>query len=232
MDAFVSQATSRNSFVSVIIPAYKEEEHIEDTVSDLVAEFRRAQFEFEVIVILDYVPNDDTILIVRKLCERFGEVQLVERPGKRGVGDAIRTGIRLAKGNILVPVMADHSESPQDLVRLVSSVAEGYDVAIGDRFKDGKPHGYPFLKYLANRCCNQIIRFLFRVPSSDTTNAFKAYRTELLRQLDLSSKGFEIFAEIPLKLFLKLPNAKVTNIRVQHFVRKKKEAKLSLVSVT
>jgi glycosyltransferase involved in cell wall biosynthesis len=154
---------------------------------------------------------------------------LIERLGKRGVGDAIRTGIKKAKGNILVIVMGDHSESSNDLMKLVRAIAQGYDMAIGDRFMHGKPCNYPFLKYIANRCCNFSIKMMFSIPSSDTTNAFKAYNALVLKKFDVSSKGFEVFAEIPLKVFLREQNVKIASIPVQHFVRRKSTSKLSLL---
>lgn len=194
---------------------------------DVNAELRRTQFNYEVIVILDSVPGDQTGFIVHQLCERFSEIRLIERFGKRGVGDAVRAGIRLARGNIFVPIMGDHSESSLDLVKLINAIAQGYDVAIGDRFEHGRPPGYPALKYIANRCYNYLVKLLFHMPSSDTTNAFKAYRTELVKHLTLSSRGFEIFVEIPIKV-LRNANLKIVNIQVQHTVRKKREAKLSL----
>jgi len=227
LNSSASQVSSLRNFVSVIVPAYREEECIEDTLVDVIAGLRGARSQFEVIVILDSVPGDRTGSILRKLCQRFSEIRLIERSGKRGVGDAVCTGIRLAKGNIFVQIMGDHSESPLDLVKLINAIAQGYDVAIGARFEHGRPPGYPVLKYIANRCCNYLVKVLFHIPTSDTTNAFKAYRTELLKNLTLSSKGFEIFVEIPIRV-LRNKNLKTINIKVQHTVRKKREAKLSL----
>lgn len=225
----LSSAAMENPFVSIIIPAYREEEHIANTITEMIVRLRQKRFNFEVLVVLDSIPGDRTGPIIHELCEKFAELRMIERFGKRGVGDAVRTGIRAAKGSIFVPVMGDHSESSNDLVKLVGAVAQGYDMAIGDRFKHGKPCGYPFLKYIANRCCNFLIKLMFSVPSSDTTNAFKAYNAPVLKQLDISSKGFEVFVEIPLKVFLRVPNVNIASISVQHFVRKKSEAKLSLL---
>lgn|GEM_PF-1263860 len=224
-----SSAAMENPLVSIIIPAYKEEEHIANTITEIIVKLRQKRFNFEVLVVLDSIPGDRTGPIIHALCEKFAELRMIERFGKRGVGDAVRTGIKAAKGSIFVPVMGDHSESSNDLVKLVGAVAQGYDMGIGDRFKHGKPCGYPFLKYIANRCCNFLIKLLFSVPSSDTTNAFKAYNAQVLKQLDISSKGFEVFVEIPLKVFLRVPNVNIATISVQHLVRKKSEAKLSLL---
>jgi glycosyltransferase involved in cell wall biosynthesis len=215
--------------ISIVVPAYREGEHIEGALSGIVAELRGAGLTFEVIVVLDSVPGDATGPIVRRLCERLSEIRLIERCGRRGVGDAIRTAITAANGEVFVPVMGDRSESTPDLVKLINAVMNGYDMAVGERFGYGKPPGYPMMKYIANRLCNRLIEFLFQLPYSDVTNAFKAYRLELLKKLDLSSRSFEIFAEIPIKLSLRWPRAKIAKIPVQHFVRKKREAKLSLL---
>lgn len=225
----VLESSPYGHFVSIIVPAYKEEEYIADTLTDVIARLRETQFQFEVLAILDSVPSDRTGFIIHELCGRFTELRLIERPGKHGVGDAIRTGIKMGKGSIFVFIMGDHSESSLDMVKLVNAVAQGYDVSIGDRFKYGKPRGYPLLKYIANRCCNYLIKLLFRIPSSDITNAFKAYNAKILSQLKLSSKGFEIFAEMPLKVFLRASDVKIIDIPVQHFVRKKRVTKLSLL---
>ncbi len=218
----------QSRFLSVIIPAYREEEHIADTITDVIMRLREEGFRFEVLVILDSVLGDLTGCIIHELSREFPELRVIERSGKRGVGDAVRTGIRAAKGSIFVPIMGDHSESSHDLVKLANAIAEGYDVAVGDRFKYGKPYGYPLVKYIANRCCNYLIRLLFLVPSSDITNAFKAYNAPILERFDPSSKGFEIFVEMPLKIYLRTPNVRIVSISVQHFIRRKREAKLSL----
>lgn len=225
----LSSTTMENPVVSIIIPAYKEEEHIAHTITDIVVKLRQNRFNFEVLVVLDSSPGDRTGLIIHELCRKFAELRMIERFGKRGVGDAVRAGIKAAKGSIFVPVMGDHSDNPNDLVRLAEAIAQGYDMAIGDRFKHGKPYGYPFLKYTANRCCNLLIKLMFSVRSYDTTNAFKAYNALVLNQLDISSKGFEVFVEMPLKVFLRVPNVKIASISVQHLVKKKSQPKLSLL---
>lgn len=215
--------------VSIAIPAYREWEHIGGTVSGIISELRASGFGFEVIVVLDSVPGDPTGPIVHRLCEEFGELRLIERQGRRGVGDAIRAAISAAEGDIFVPVMGDRSEDASDLMKLINAIADGCDMAVGERFWRGRPPGYPAMKYIANRLCNRLMKLLFRLPYSDATNAFKAYRLELLKQLDLSSKGFEIFAEIPIKFSLMWPSARMARIPVRHFVRRKREAKLSLL---
>ncbi len=213
--------------LSVIIPAYREEEYLEGTISDVVQCLRARRLSFEVIIVLDVTPGDRTVDVARVASARFPEVTTIERQGKRGVGDAVREGIRASRGEVVVPMMADHSESGDDLVRLVDVSRRGYDLTVAERFGHGVPPGYPPSKYFANRLLNLSARLLLMLPMSDTTNAFKAYRRESLAAITLRSKGFEIFLELPVKAACR-PGSRVARVETGHIARKGKEAKLSL----
>jgi dolichol-phosphate mannosyltransferase len=78
---------------------------------------------------------------------------------------------------------------------------QGYDCAFGTRFGNGgKSYGYPRLKLVINRIVNAGIRLLFRHGYGDTTNAFKAYRRDVVDQLQpLQSNHFNLTVEMPLK---------------------------------
>jgi glycosyltransferase involved in cell wall biosynthesis len=211
----------------VVVPAYKEEEYVEQTLRGIAESFHGAELSSEIIVVVDLVPGDETASHVRKATEMYSEIRVLERQGRRGVGDAIRAGIREASGKIVIPVMADQSEYPSDIVRLVRK-AQHCDIVFTNRFKHGRPPGYPVLKYISNRCCNLAAMLLFRIPYSDTTNAFKAYTKALLDRIDLSSSGFEIFLEMPVKAMMLAP-LRSDEIDVHHTVRKKRAAKLSVL---
>jgi dolichol-phosphate mannosyltransferase len=211
--------------VTVVIPAYKESEHIKRTLADIAESFLSRRVRGEILVVLDNVPGDETGARIFEVASKFPEIRVIERQGRRGVGDAIRTGIEQASGRIVIPVMGDQSENPVDILRMVEK-AQSYDVVFSNRFGEGKPVGYPLMKYAANRLCNMFVKLLFRLPYGDTTNAFKAYSKDLLRSINLSSNGFEIFLELPLKAMALRPRS--IEIPVHHVVRRKKLAKLSV----
>lgn len=212
--------------VSVIIPAYKEEEHIEATLRGIANAFRTAGLSYEIVVVIDLVPGDETATRVKKASEVYDKIRIIQRYGRRGVGDAIRTGIKDAKGRTVIPVMGDQSEYPMDIVRLARE-ARHYDVVFTNRFKHGRPPGYPTLKYVANRATNILAMLVFGIPYSDITNAFKAYKKQVLDRIDLSSNGFEIFLEIPLKAMM-LFSLKTSEVYVRHTVKQKRMPKLSV----
>lgn len=77
---------------------------------------------------------------------------------------------------------------------------EGYDVVCGSRFVEGgSVENYPLIKLIINRFWNNVFAFLFKLNVKDISNAFKAYRKEVIAKTKPKSKGFEITAEIVLK---------------------------------
>jgi dolichol-phosphate mannosyltransferase len=101
--------------------------------------------------------------------------------------------------------MADGSDSPEDLVRYHRLLEEGWDCAFGSRFMPGsRVVDYPRLKLAINRTVNFGIQILFRHRYNDTTNAFKAYRREVIEHIQpLFSNHFNLTVEMPLKAIVR-----------------------------
>ncbi|HEY0131307.1 MAG TPA: glycosyltransferase family 2 protein, partial [Allosphingosinicella sp.] len=109
------------------------------------------------------------------------------------------------KGDAVVIVMADGSDNPRDVVLYFRVLEAGYDCAFGSRFMPGATvSDYPRLKLLINRVVNAGIRAIFRHGYNDTTNAFKAYRREVIETIQpLLSKHFNLTVEMPLKAIVR-----------------------------
>ena len=118
---------------------------------------------------------------------------------------AIRAGLDLFEGDAVVITMADASDDPEDIARYHRLLEEGWDCAFGSRFAPGaQVHDYPRLKLTINRLANWFIRVLFRHRYNDTTNAFKAYRREVIETIQpLLSKHFNLTVEMPLKAIVR-----------------------------
>jgi dolichol-phosphate mannosyltransferase len=101
--------------------------------------------------------------------------------------------------------MADESDDCRDVVRYWRTLGEGYDCVFGSRFtKGGGTIDYPFVKRILNRAANLFIRLLFRIRLNDTTNAFKAYRREVIEGCGpVVSPHFNITVELPLKAIVR-----------------------------
>ena len=186
--------------LSVVIPAHNEAEVIEPTLRGLIAQLGPAGIDFEIVVV-DDASRDGTGDVVRRIAEEEPRVRVVRNDPPHGFGFAVRTGLEAFTGDSVAIVMADGSDDPRDVVLYHRVLEAGYDCAFGSRFMPGASvHDYPKFKLLMNRVVNTGIRALFRHGYNDTTNAFKAYRREVIENLrPLLSHHFNMTVELPLK---------------------------------
>jgi dolichol-phosphate mannosyltransferase len=186
--------------LSVVIPAHNEEGSIGETVEALVATLGEESIDHEIVVVNDH-SSDRTGEVVGAISARHPQVRCVENPETGGFGMAIRAGLNEYTGDAVAIVMADLSDDPRDLVVYHRLLERGYDCAFGSRFvPGGGVVDYPQHKLILNRIVNWFIRFLFRHGYDDTTNAFKAYRREVIDAVQpLLSPHFNLTVEIPLK---------------------------------
>jgi dolichol-phosphate mannosyltransferase len=186
--------------LSVVIPARNEEGAVEETLSALLDTLRADAIPCEILVV-DDGSTDKTAFVVQALSARYSEIRLVQNTGRHGFGMAVRCGLREATGDAVAIVMADSSDSPEDVVKCYRRLLQGPDCVFGSRFIHGsRVHDYPIHKLVLNRLANWFIKALFGVPFNDFTNAFKLYRREVIVGLQpLISPHFNLTVEMPLK---------------------------------
>jgi dolichol-phosphate mannosyltransferase len=190
--------------LSVVMPAQNEEGSVGRTVEGVAAVLDDAGIDYEVVVVNDD-SEDSTEAVVAALGKKNPRIKVHRSHNERGFGNAIRAGLDVFTGDAVAIVMADASDNPQDLVLYHRLLEDGYDCAFGSRFVPGaKVYDYPRVKYVVNRLANQFIRILFRHRYNDTTNAFKAYRREVVETIQpLLSKHFNLTVEMPLKAIVR-----------------------------
>jgi dolichol-phosphate mannosyltransferase len=186
--------------LSVVIPAHNEAEVVEPTLRGLIAQLDPEGIDYELLVV-DDASSDGTGDVVRRLAQEQPRVRVVRNEAPNGFGFAVRKGLESFRNDAVVIVMADGSDDPRDVVLYFRVLEAGYDCAFGSRFMPGaQVHDYPKLKLLINRIVNTGIRMLFRHSYNDTTNAFKAYRRDVIENLrPLLSHHFNMTVELPLK---------------------------------
>jgi dolichol-phosphate mannosyltransferase len=186
--------------VSVVIPAHDEAEVIGPTVGAIAAALDGAGRDYDVLVI-DDASTDETAERVEAIAARNPRVRCLRSPYPNGFGFAVRAGLERFSGDAVAIMMGDGSDDPRDMLRYFELLDEGYDCAFGSRFAPGgRTHGYPWVKLAINRIVNVGIRLLFRHGYDDTTNAFKAYRREVIESVQpLVSQHFNLTVELPLK---------------------------------
>ena len=167
--------------LSVVIPAYNEEKNIVHCIKELQATLREKSIPYEIVVVNDN-SKDSTEAVVRAEVTNDPAVFIVNRTPPGGFGRAVRSGLEVVKGEVVVVYMADLSDSPDDVVAYYHKILEGYDCVFGSRFIRGSEvQNYPLIKLFANRIVNRCIQLMFWTRFNDLTNAFKAYRTAVIR---------------------------------------------------
>ena len=190
--------------LSVIIPARDEAGNLPNCVAGIEKELKNHGIDGEIVVV-DDGSRDDTPKVLEELKLQHPKLLSLRNDGQNGFGRAVRCGLTVARGDAIAIMMADLSDSPQDLVRYWEKLNEGYDCIFGSRFISGsRVTDYPRAKLFANRIVNTAIRYAFRIECNDITNAFKMYRREVIEGCQpLISPHFNLTVEIPLKAVIR-----------------------------
>jgi len=190
--------------LSIVIPAKDEKGCICSTVEHLHLELRLNNIPHEIVVV-DDGSSDCTWALLQELRQRVPDLKPVQNTGLHGFGRAIICGLDNMSGDAVVIMMADESDDCRDVVRYWHELNKGYDCVFGSRFiKGGGTIDYPRIKLIINRMANKFLQIVFGVRLNDTTNAFKAYRKEVIEGCrPLIAPHFNLTVEIPLKAIVR-----------------------------
>jgi dolichol-phosphate mannosyltransferase len=212
---------------SVVIPAYNEEENIGPTILEISNALVNADIPFELIIVNDN-SKDNTPFVVQDLQKTIPEIRMVSRKPPGGFGRAIRTGLANFSGEFVTIVMADLSDDPNDVVKYYYKLLEGYDCVFGTRFhRDSIVKEYPPIKLYVNRIVNKLLQLLFFTNHNDLTNAFKAYRAEVIKDImPLKAAHFNITIELSLSALIR--GYKIESVPINWYGRKWGQSNLKL----
>lgn len=190
--------------LSVVIPAHNEEGSVAETLTILYDKLSAENIPHEIVVVNDN-SKDRTEDILIELQQQIPTLVYYNNEGANGYGYAVREGLRRFTGDCVAVMMADLSDSPDDLVKFYNKMLEGFDCVFGNRWgKEGRVIDYPFTKKVMNRIANSIVRAMFGLKYGDCTNAFKLYKKETIEGLrPFLSPHFNLTLEIPLKAIVR-----------------------------
>jgi len=161
---------------SIVIPAFNETARIPATLESVIACIRENAWDAEVIVVNDG-STDSTAQLVLDMAREAPEIRLLENPGNRGKGYAVRNGVLHALGDIVMFTDSDLSAPMNEAERLFAAIAGGADIAIGSRWlaSSRQTHRQPLYRQFFGRCFNAVCRMVMRLPFADTQCGFKAF---------------------------------------------------------
>lgn len=181
--------------LSVIIPCYNEAK----TIGLIIEQVQAVRLQKEIIVV-DDSSHDQTPDILRKIAANDASIQVFRHASNRGKGQAIRTGLAAARGEIVIIQDSDLEYDPNDYYELIRPIVAGQvDVVFGTRFL-GRHTGMYFWNAVGNKFLTLLTNFLYDCWISDMETCYKVMRTDIMRSLRLESNDFRIEPEITAKV--------------------------------
>ncbi|MBC7450137.1 MAG: glycosyltransferase family 2 protein [Cytophagales bacterium] len=166
--------------ISVVIPLYNEERNIPELCSRLHQVLITLPYTFEIILVNDG-SSDNSATTIKDMCAVFEEIKGIDLAGNFGQTIALRAGIELSKGDVVIAMDGDLQHDPKDIIRFMEKMEEGYDLVGGS--KEKRPDGW--IKSRTSSIAHKMISKLANVEMSYFGATFKAYRSYLLKNTNL-----------------------------------------------
>ena len=192
--------------LSVIIPSYLEEENLRLILPRLHLELTQIGDPFEILIIDTMQRMDNT----KDVCST-NNATCIPREFGNNYGDAIRTGIKYARGEHTIIMDADGSHSPEFVHYLYDCKSE-YELVIASRYISGGSTDNSRLLIALSYLTNIIYSIVLNLNYKDISNSFRLYNTSNLKNLTLKCKNFDIVEEILYKIKKNNPDIKVLEI--------------------
>ena len=176
----------------VVTPTYDEAENIAEALRRVRAAAPRA----DILVVDDNSP-DGTAALAQAVAGELGQIDVLVRPRKDGLGNAYRHGFQVGMDRgyeVLMQMDADLSHDAADIPALLGAIDAGADASIGSRYIPGGsvPH-WPWYRRALSRYGNRYACVVLGMTVHDATSGFRAYRVEALRDIDVfgtRAKGY------------------------------------------
>jgi len=204
-------------FLSVIVPVYNEKRTI-----DLILEKVRAVPLEKEIIVVDGHSIDGTRALLKEQ-EKIPGTRVIYEPERRGRGHALKEGIRVAQGDIIIFQDADLELDPADYPDLIKPIEENHAVVVfGSRFLREKPL-MSFLQFWGNRLINMMVNLLYGTRLTDVETCYQVFRRDAIQNIQIENNSFAFTVELTVKLIK--AGYKIHEIPIKYFPRGKAEGK-------
>lgn len=182
--------------LSIIIPTYNERENIKILIPQIIEIFKQNGFSGEIIVVDDNSPNG-TAKEVKILAERYGNIRLIQRDEKMGLGSAYETGFKKATGDVIFEMDGDLSHDPLLIPEFVKKIEDGNDLVIGSRYvKSGGINNWGPIRIFISKSANFMANWILKLDVNDATSGYRAYKREVLSEINAGSEGYAFQVEM------------------------------------
>jgi glycosyltransferase involved in cell wall biosynthesis len=192
-------------FISIVAPCYNEEailQHNINTIASYLQE-KNAKYEWEILIVNDG-SKDKTGEIADGLAKQSGNIRVIHHPANLNLGNAMQTGFRNSKGDIIVVMDIDLSYSEAYIEQMVDKLIEtSADIVIASPYmKGGKVTAVPFQRRIMSKWVNRFMSFAAQDKYYTFTGMVRAYRKSFIQTLNLKTRDYEIMPEIIYKAMI------------------------------
>ncbi|MGD9201028.1 MAG: glycosyltransferase family 2 protein [Chitinispirillia bacterium] len=201
--------------ISMVIPVYNEEGSLPSLSEKIIEVLSTLKAPYEILFI-DDGSTDNSLSIIKNLRKDNPQIKLIEMRRNFGKSDALASGFNCVTGDIIITMDADLQDEPEEIPRFITKLEEGYDLVSGWK----KNRKDPITKIISSRVFNSVVSLLSGVKIHDFNCGFKAYRREVVENLDVYG---ELHRFLPALAHQK--GFRVDEIEVKHHRREFGESK-------
>ena len=177
--------------VTIVIPTYNEKENIQQLIPKIEAiDEEDARVGMHIIIVDDESP-DGTAEEAENFARKYGNITVIRRPGKLGIGSAYKDGFKVAKSlgcDVLFEMDADLSHDPKFIMDFIEKIFQGYNLVIGSRYiQGGSILGWSFRRRMVSKGANFLARLLLGLDVKDATSGYRAFDSKILEKVDFPS---------------------------------------------
>jgi len=211
----------------IVLPTYNEAENI----ADVLRRARAAVPDAGILVVDDSSP-DGTADVARAAAGEIGNLDILSRPRKSGLGSAYRDGFKWGRArgfDVLIEMDSDFSHDPADLPRLLKGIDDGADLVIGSRYVPGGeiPH-WPWHRRALSKYGNLYSARMLRLDVRDVTAGYRAYRGEILSRIDIEAVRAEGYGfQVEMTYFVAQLGGRIVEIPIKFVDRVRGTSKMS-----
>ena len=203
--------------LSIIIPCYNEKY----TIKKLIEAVKKCSVEDKEIIVVDDFSKDGT----REILKDIYDIKTIYHSSNKGKGACLRTGFKMANGDICVVQDADLEYDPKEIPILIEPILNNKaDVVFGSRFQSGRPHR---VVYFWHRVGNGILTLFSNLFTdlnlTDMETCYKAFKTEIIKSINLRENRFGFEPEITAKISKR--NLRIYEVGISYYGRTYEEGK-------
>lgn len=206
--------------LSLIVPVYNEERELPSVLEYLFS----LKFDYPVEwIFVEDCSTDSSLQILRDQQSKYG-YRLIEHFTNQGKGAAVIWGIQEAKGKIIIIQDADFEYDVFDVPKLIQPIIDGKaDVVYGSRFKKSAPQVHRTYHYFVNKFLTMLCNLCSGIYLTDMETCYKAFRSELVQNMNLTSKRFGI--EVEFTSYIAKTPARIHELPISYFPRTQLQGK-------